>query len=95
MDRNEVKKVAVTLNNPVLLRAFERFAIDGITWEEVLNEAVVELAKQNDYFLNKLIDNHTDGANSIPTPAPHFKPVPRKTSDDDKPQDPPYVVESN
>jgi len=58
MDRSEVKKVAVRLNNPALLKAFERMSVDRLSWEEAINEAAVELARQNDYFLNRLINSH-------------------------------------
>jgi hypothetical protein len=56
MTRNDVKTIASRYNNPILLHALERFDHHGTKWEEMINAAVVELVKQNDYFLNKLID---------------------------------------
>ncbi len=75
MDRNEVKKIAARLNNPVLLRAFERMSVDQISWEDALNEAAVELAKQNDYFLNKLIAQQAQPANRPPAQPRAERPV--------------------
>jgi hypothetical protein len=55
MTRNDVKQIATRLNNPILLHALERHSIHGVPWEEALNAAVVELARQNEFFLNQLI----------------------------------------
>jgi hypothetical protein len=62
MTRNDVKHIAARLNNPILLHALERHEFHGASWEDVINAAVVELARQNDYFLNQLIDGRLKDA---------------------------------
>jgi hypothetical protein len=69
MTRNDVKQIATRLNNPILLHALERHAIHGVPWEEALNAAVVELARQNEFFLNQLIEGRLRGA-GLGRPAP-------------------------
>lgn len=66
MNRKDVRAIAARLNNPILLLALERHSYHGISWEEAINGAVVELAKQNDYFLQQLVDTklQTDEPNS-------------------------------
>ena len=55
MTRKDVKLIAARLNNPTLLLAIQRHDYHNKKWEDVMNEAVIELAKQNEYFLEKLV----------------------------------------
>ena len=55
MTRKDVKLIASRLNNPTLLLAIERHEYHGLPWEDVMNQALVELAEQNDYFLEQLV----------------------------------------
>jgi hypothetical protein len=68
--RAEVKRVAAQLNNPSLLRAIERFSSRELSWEQAMNWAVVEMARQNDYFLNRLITPASLAAQQAPSGRP-------------------------
>lgn len=65
MTRKDVRRIAARLNNPILLLALERHEYHGVGWEQVINEAIIELAKQNDYFLDRL---NTGRSSVVPPP---------------------------
>ena len=71
MTRKDVKLIAARLNNPILLLAIQRHESHDAEWEEVMNQAVVELAKQNDYFLEKLISRDEGLLSDKPTHRPY------------------------
>jgi len=67
LTRKDIRHIAVRLNNPILLLALERHDYHGMRWEQAMNEAIIELAKQNEYFLDQLISSKTGVK---PTPMP-------------------------
>jgi hypothetical protein len=91
--RKEVRLIASRLNNPILLLAIERHEYHGVAWEDAINQAVVELAKQNEYFLDQLITKGSElkGPRRSPPNTQPASGLPRKLS---APQTPPAGEES-